>query len=200
MTRIANVHVLMLTVARFGLRCPPVRMAMYAALGLAVICLLVAAAFWYPAHREQSQTVREIAAVRAAMVDAVRSEEVQDQQKRTMAALALYEKKLESRVDQAELIRSIARLAEKRGVHVLSQSFDTGKGGENNDGRLFIELGLQGAYPALRRLLSDFAELPVWLEIVEARMESSGDGGGQLRAQLRLMTFRAPRIVTEGRS
>jgi Tfp pilus assembly protein PilO len=142
--------------------------------------------------RERVQLSGDISARRAAAIEATRADELSRAQRKAVAAMALFENKLGVKAGQADLIQGIARLAAQRGVRVVSQSFDEGRV-QRGDAALFLELGLTGSYASLRRLLSDFATLPMWLEVVEARIERSGESGGQVRAQLRLLTYRAGR-------
>lgn len=179
-----------LNILRYSARCKAVRQAMFALLAMTIICIVIVLAWWGPAKREQAQLSRNIDAKRAAMVAAVRSAQIAQAQRETLPAVALLEKKLEVRTGQADLIQGIARLAAKRGVRVLSQSFDEGRV-QYNDAQLYLELGLLGDYASLRKMMSDMATLPMWIEVVEARLERAGEGGALVRAQMRLLTYRA---------
>jgi Tfp pilus assembly protein PilO len=163
---------------------------MLATLTAAIICLMIALAWWGPAQREQAKLLKNIDAKRAARVDAVRSAQVASAQREALTAVALLEKKLEVRAGQAEVIQGIGRLASKRGVRVTSQSFDEGRM-QRSDGQLYFDLGLTGDYVSLRRLMGDLATLPMWIEVVEARLEHADASGAQVRAQLRLLTYRS---------
>jgi hypothetical protein len=39
--------------------------------------------------------------------------------------------------------------------------------------------------------MGDLATLPMWIEVVEARLERADASGAQVRAQLRLLTYRS---------
>jgi len=179
-----------MAILRYSMRCKAVQHGMFAMLAVAIICLVIVLAWWGPAKREQAQLLRNIDAKRAAMVEAVRSAQVAHAQREALPAVALLEKKLEVRAGQADLIQGIARLASKRGVRVVSQSFDEGKT-QLGDAPLYLELGLLGDYASLRKMMSDLAMLPMWIEVVEARMERAGEGGALVKAQMRLLTYRA---------
>ena len=185
---------------RYSLRCRTARRGLFAAVFAAAICLVIALAWWGPAAREQTQLSNDIAVRRGQIVKAARAEEVERAHRQALTAIALFEKKLGVQAGQADLIQGIAKLALQRGVRVVSQSFDEGRA-QGGDAALYLELGLTGNYISMRRLLSDFAGLPMWVEVVEARIERSGDGGGQIRAQLRLRTYRAVKVpaVSGGR-
>lgn len=175
---------------RYTLRSRTARSSLYALAGAAAACLAVAGAWWLPAQREHAQLEQDIAMRRAAIVDAARAAGVADAQRKALAAVGLLEKKLGARAGQAELIRDVAHLASQRGMRVMTQSFDQGRTQSGEDA-LYLNLGLTGSYPSLRLLLDDFAGLPVWLEVVEAHVERANEGGGMIRAQLRLATYRA---------
>ncbi|MFA6902437.1 MAG: type 4a pilus biogenesis protein PilO [Gallionellaceae bacterium] len=177
-------------ILRYSTRCKAVRQAMFALLAMTIICIVIVLVWWGPAKREQVQLSQNINDRRAAMVAAVRTAQVAQAQRDALPAVALLEKKLEVRTGQADLIQGIARLAAKRGVRVLSQSFDEGRV-QYSDAQLYLELGLQGDYASLRKMMSDMATLPMWIEVVEARLERTGEGGALVRAQMRLLTYRA---------
>lgn len=176
---------------RYTLRCKAARLALYGLLGTAVVFLAVAGAWWLPAKHKYTQLERDITTRREAIVDTVREAEVAVAQRKAQSVIALLDKKLSAHVGQAELIRDVARLAARRGMRVTTQSFDEGQTQSGQDA-LYLNLGLTGSYPSLRLLLNDFAALPVWLEVVEAHIESV-DRGGRIRAQLRLATYQPSR-------
>lgn len=174
---------------RYSLSCKSVRVGGYALLGAAAVFLVVIAAWWLPAQREHAQLEQDISTRRRAVVDAVREAGVADAQRKAQAAVSILENKLAAHAGQAEIIGDVARLAAKRGMRVITQSFDEGRTQSGKDA-LYLNLGLTGSYPSLRLLLNDLAALPVWLEVVEAHIERAS-GGGEIRAQLRLATYRA---------
>lgn len=174
----------------YSMRCKAVRQGMLAMLTTAIVCLGIALAWWGTAKREQTQLMKNIDAKRTAMVEAVRSAQVARAQREALTAVVLLEKKLEVHAGQADLIQGIARLSSKRGVRVTSQSFDEGRG-QRGDAQLYLNLGLTGDYASLRRLMGDLAMLPMWVEVVEARLERVDASGALVRAQLRLLTYRS---------
>lgn len=174
----------------YGLRCQAVRLALGALLAAALACLLIALFWWWPAQREQLQLTQQIDARRAAVVRAEKLRQAAQAQRQVLPALAAQERKLQARAAQADLIQGIARLAARRGVRVVSQSFDEGKPQPGQAQPLYLDIGLAGDYLGLRRLSGDLATLPMWIEIVEERLESAGQGGTAVKAQLRLLTYR----------
>lgn len=173
----------------YSLRCKAARNGAIAASITAILCLSVALAWWGPAKREQTRLLQDIGIKRAAMAEAVRADQVASAQRKALKAVAQLEKKLEMRAGQADLIQGVARHTAKRNVRVTSQSFDEGRT-QSGEASLYLDIGLLGNYEALRLLLDDLAALPMWVEVVEARIERADESGAQVRAQLRLLTYR----------
>ena len=174
---------------RYSLRSGIVRLGAAATLLTALLCLITVLAWWGPAQREQSDLQQQIASKRSATVDAVRMSNVVHAQRKAMQSIAQLEKKLEVHAGQAELIQGIAKLAERRKVRVISQSFDEGRA-QQGDAALYLELGLSGSYTSVRDLLADFSTLPMWIEVIETRIDRNIEAGGAIKAQLRLLTYR----------
>ncbi len=164
------------------------------ALGLTVvllcIALLVAFVGWLPAWRDHQAAERDFQARREALVQSARAVQLVRAHQAAEQALAQVEQKLQSTMGEAELIQRIARAAGQRGARLTSQAFDHRQDGRGDTTRQ-LTLGLLGSYAAVRGLLVDLAALPVWIEVLEARIES--DGGSQVQAQLRVLTYRSAR-------
>lgn len=180
-------------VLRYSLRCKQVRYGMYAMLLGAIACTLIMLVWWGPAKLEHANLSHHIDAIRAIKVEALRAGEVARGQREVLPAVTLLEKKLEAHSGQAELMQGISRLASKRGVRVISQSFNEGKA-ENGDAPLYLELGLAGDYTALRRLTGDLATLPMWIEVVEEHFERASESGSLVKLQMRLLTYRGSQV------
>jgi hypothetical protein len=181
----------MLAMLRYNWRCRPMRLSAYAALATLISSLLIALAWWMPAQREAAALQAEIEARRTAMVESVRMEQMIALQRDALRNVTLLEKKLRATAGQADMVQEVARLANRHGVRVLSQSFDEGKG--QHDGALYLELGLSGPYAALRAMIGDFTALPTWVEVVDAHFERGASGAAPVRVQLRLLTYRGER-------
>lgn len=176
---------------RYSARCKPVRGGMYAMLAASFACMAVALSWWGPANHEHGKLLQNIEEQRRVIVDDMRSDQVMRAHREALEVLPLLERKLNARTGQADLIEGIARLASRRNVRVTSQSFEEGKT-ERGDALLYLDLGLRGSYPSLRLLMADFAALPMWIEVAEARFDGGVDGR-EVRAQLRLLAYREPR-------
>ncbi len=160
------------------------------ALTLVCIAVLVGLVGWLPAWRGHQAAERDLQARREALVQSARAGQLVRAHQAAEQALAQAEQKLQSTMGEAELIQRIARAAGQRGARLTSQAFDHRKDGRGDTPR-HLTLGLQGSYAAVRGLLVDLAALPTWVEVLEARIES--DGGSQVQAQLRVLTYRTPR-------
>lgn len=177
---------------RYSLRCAAVRRAAMTAAASAAISITIAIAWWGPAKQEQARLQGAVDAIRIANAENARMASAVQAEHEALQSVALLEKKLAMPASQAELIQGVDRLAARRGVRVVAQSFDEGKA-QHKDGALYMELGLVGNYGSLRGLMGDLASLPMWVEVVEVRFDRGGDDGAPLRAQLRLLTYREAR-------
>lgn len=176
----------------YSLRCAAVRYGLFAA-GLSAACVLVGLTLWWePAWREQARIQEQIDAIRATSSENMRTAQLVQAQREALQSVAGLERKLDAPASQADLIQDIARLAARRSVRVVAQSFEEGKA-QRNDAPLYMDLGLQGSYPALRGLIGDLTTLPMWIEVVEARLDRSADDSASVRMQLRLVTYREPK-------
>lgn len=180
-----------LSALRYSLRCRAVRQGLWALLLAALGCLLIVLAWWGPAKREQMQLSSQLDAHRAERVQVERLQQATRAQQQVLPAVEALEEKLQVQAAQADLVQGIARLAARRGVRVASQAFDEGRPQPGAARPLYLELGLLGDYAALRRLMGDLATLPMWIEVVEERLELAGQGGAQVKAQWRLLTYRS---------
>lgn len=178
---------------RYALRSPAVRHALWALLATALAGAVIALGWWGPARREQAQLQAQLDARRVALVQAQQQQQAMRAQQDVLPRLAALESKLRAQTSQAELIQGIAALAARRGVRVVSQSFEEGRPQPGQAQPLYLDLGLVGDYVALRHWMADLATLPPWLEILEERLEPAAQGGSLVRAQLRLLTYRRGR-------
>lgn len=176
---------------RYSLRSRAVRQGLWALLAAALGCLLIVLAWWGPARREQMQLTSQLDAHRSTRVQAERLQQATRAQQQVLPAVEMLEKKLQVQAAQADLVQGIARLAARRGVRVASQAFDEGRPQPGAAQALYLELGLLGDYAALRRLMGDLVTLPMWIEVVEERLELAGQGGALVKAQWRLLTYRS---------
>lgn len=175
---------------RYSLRCGSVRLGIGTALISGLTLLAIATAWWWPAQHERARLQQDIDVKRAALMNVARLSQVEQAQREALLSVALLEEKLGVQAGQADLVRGIARLAAARKVRVTSQSFDEGRAQRGDEVPLFMELGLLGNYSALRGMIADLATLPMWMEVVDARLEHGSENGAPVKAQLRLLTFR----------
>lgn len=179
----------------YSLRCQALRRSLGLLLAVALGCLLLALLWWAPLQRQQRELAGQLEARRTAAVRAERLRQALAAQQAVLPLIATLEGKLQRRATQADLVQGIARLARQRGLRVLAQTFEEGKPQPGGAQPLYLELGLAGDYAALRRFTGDLASLPMWIEIVEERLERTGRGEVPLQAHLRLLTYRqAPEV------
>ncbi len=178
-----------LTQLRYGMRHPVVRAGGILALTLFLCGLLVLFAWWGPMKLEQWKYQETLESKRKAWLDSKRALELSQGSRKASATVALLERKLDSRLNQAEAVQIISRLAAKHGVRVLSQSFEAAKKQEQV-ATLFIDLTLLGSYQGMRGMLEDLPNMSGWVEVLEAGFDSALIGGAQVKGQLTLAAYR----------
>lgn len=173
--------------SRYAARHPAIKVALAGLLILLVVSG-IAFGYWWPAHREQQTLVAQIETQRRVAVEAMQAGEIARAYHSAKSAAEALERKLNASTGQADLVKSIERLAARRGVRIVSQAFEEAKT-KNEHSPLFLDIGLQANYSSLRGFLSDLHGLPVWVEVQEVSLERSRDSG-TIKAGLRLLTYR----------
>lgn len=174
---------------RYAARHPVARAGLWAGL-VAMVLMVLALAWWWPAQRAEQGLNNDITAKRRALVQMQQADELLRRYEAARKAVPLLEKKLEQSISQAQLVESLARLARQRGVRVLSETYDEGRSA-GGQALLLAELTVQGSYPMLRDFLRDLPGLPMWTEVQEVRLEGAR-GTAQIKGRIRIATWRRP--------
>ena len=169
---------------------PPARAGLIAALITSAMVTISIMVFWWPVAREHGNLIQEVQLARRAAVEAQQRAELIRAYHRAAETVTAIERKLDTPLRQAKLVESLGQLARKRGVRVLSESYEEGKA-QNGYMPLALDLSLQGNYASVHGFLAEIHHLPAWVEVQEARFEGVRDTGGRLvRAQVRLVAYR----------
>ena len=172
---------------RYGARHPWARAGLRAGAAAATLALL-ALAVWWPAQRERTALEDKIQSKRRDLVQAKQADELLGAYARALKDVALLEKKLQNAATQAQLVENFARLARDRGVKIISETYEEGRGAGAHPS-LNTELAVQADYPALRDFLRDLSTLPTWSEVQEVRLESV-QGAATQKGRIRIVTYR----------
>lgn len=173
---------------RYATRHPVVKTAL-ASLMLLLIMVGIASAYWWPADREHRSLMARIDTLRRAAVEAMQAADVARAYRAVQSAVEVQEQKLNTPGGQADLVKSIERIAVKRRVRIVSQAYEEAKV-KGDFAALYLDIGLQADYPSLREFLADLHTLPVWIEVQEMNLERSREHSGLIKASLRLLTYR----------
>ena len=174
---------------RYGARHPWARAGLRAGAAAATLALL-ALAVWWPAQRERTALEDKIQSKRRDLVQAKQADELLGAYARALKDVALLEKKLQNAATQAQLVENFARLARHRGVRIITETYEEGRGAGAHPS-LNTELAVQADYPALRDFLRDLSTLPTWSEVQEVRLESV-QGAATQKGRIRIVTYRHP--------
>lgn len=173
----------------YAARHPVARAGLWAVLA-AMVLVVLALAWWWPAQRAEQGLNNDITAKRRALVQMQQADELLRRYETARKAVPLLEKKLEQSISQAQLVESLARLARQRGVRVISETYDEGRS-TGGQALLLAELTVQGSYTMLRDFLRDLPGLPMWTEVQEVRLEGAR-GAAQIKGRIRIATWRRP--------
>lgn len=173
---------------RYATRHPAIKAALVSLLALLMVTG-AAFGYWWPAEREHRSLIVQIETQRRAAVEALQAVEIARAYRSAKSATDTLERKLNASAGQADLVKSIERIAAMRRVRLVSQVYEEAKSkGEYSP--LFLDIGLQGSYSSLREFLADLHTLPVWVEVQEMNLERSREHSGSVKAGLRLLTYR----------
>lgn len=179
-----------LRAARYSAGYPPARTGLIAVLVTLAMVAISIVFFWWPVARDYGNLVQEVQQARRAAVDAQQRAELIRAYHRAAETATAIERKLDTPLRQAKLVEGLGQLARKRGVRVLSESYEEGKA-QNGYLPLAVDMSLQGNYASVHGFLAEIPSLPAWVEVQEARFEGIRDAGGRLvRAQIRLVAYR----------
>lgn len=183
---------------RYALRHRAVRYAALASLVSAFLSAAALAAYWWPAWRTHSALEQAISAKRHAVVAAMSAQEVKKAYESAAKALPVIEHKLSMSRGQSDVVDQLNRLARKRGIRIISESYEEGKA-KSAFVPLYLDIALQGSYAEMRGFLADVATLSAWGEVQEVRMEGVRGTPGSVKAHLRLVMYRkGPQVAGLG--
>src|SRR5213594_2410409 len=112
---------------RYGARHPWACAGLRAGAAAATLALL-ALAVWWPAQRERTALEDKIQSKRRDLVQAKQADELLGAYARALKDVALLEKKLQNAATQAQLVENFARLARHRGVRIITETYEEGRG------------------------------------------------------------------------
>lgn len=174
---------------RYALRGRPARIGAAIDVLLAAIFLAIWFAYWWPGASAQRAVQRRLDEERGAVTAAMQANDVAKAYAAAARAVATIERKLDTPVKQAQLVQSLAALAHRHGVRIVSESYEEGRL-QAVYTPLFVQVALTGSYASLRSFLGDVGSLPVWVEIEDTRLERLREPAGQIKAQVRLRLVR----------
>lgn len=184
---------------RYTFRHRRVRLALVATTASAVSMAAVVLFLWWPARHAHQTLVDAIDTRRRVVVDALHARDLAHSYGEAAKIVPTLESKLTRAASQAELVTQVEKLARRHGVRIISEAYEEGK----NKGAhvpLYLDLTLHGPYRSLRQFLHDIPTLPMWSEAQELRLERSREHRGQLRAQIRIVTYRRATVAAAGTS
>ncbi|MFL6711823.1 MAG: type 4a pilus biogenesis protein PilO [Sulfurifustis sp.] len=181
---------------RYALRGRSARIGAAMDIVLAVIFLAILLVHWWPSASAQRTVQGQLDEERRAVTAAMRANDVASAYAGATRAIATIERKLSTPVKQAQLVQSLAALAHRHEVRIISESYEEGRS-QAAYTPLFVQVALTGSYASVRSFLGDVGSLPVWLEIEDTRLERLREPAGQIKAQVRLRLVRRTAVGSD---
>lgn len=173
---------------RFALKYPRVRVVSKM-LGIALLVfVLVGLFYWWPTWYAANKLTSEIDDRRQQIIYAKTSAGLANAANHATQHVAQIEKRLDAAVTQVALVQSLAALARRHNVRILSEAYEEGKP-KDSYSPLVHELTIQAGYPALRSFLAGLQELPTFTVVLDTNIARISNSTS-LKAQLRLVTYR----------
>lgn len=172
----------------FSLRHPRVRASI---IGFALsggLALIVGIAYWWPVSHAVSQLENEIANRRREIANAEYNVKLAQTSGYAAQQMDVIEKKLDTSVTQAGLVQSIAVLARRNNVKIISEAYEEGRAIDGY-APLVHELTVQAGYAELRSFIAGVQQLPTLTIVQEAILERSLKSS-VVKAQLNIITYR----------
>lgn len=176
-------------------RSPHVRAIAVLDMVLLAAFLVVALAYWWPKARAEEALSARIEETRRALADAMQASDMLSAYARATRAAEVVEKKLQASVKQAQLVESLAALARRHSVRIVSESYEEGRR-QADYVPLFLQVALEGRYASIRGFVREVYALPLWVEVEDARLERLREPAGLVKAQLRLRIVRRGSAAT----
>lgn len=175
-------------------RSPHVRATAMADVVLLVVFVSIVLAYWWPKASAEQALAAKIEETRRAVTDAMQANDVLSAYARATRATEAIERKLQAPVKQAQLVQSLAALARRHEVRIVSESYEEGRR-QAEYVPLFLQVALEGRYAAIRGFLGEIYALPLWVEVEDARLERLREPAGLMKAQLRLRVVRRSSVA-----
>lgn len=184
-----------ISVMRYSLRHPFVRLGVLSSL-IAGGAMVAAAAMWWPAYRVHVDLTEQLAAGQRGLVDARQAGELAKAYAKALHDVPRLEQKLETAINQTQLVDGLGYLAREQGILILHQTYAE-RSGESGGGDLVVELAVEGPYEAIRNFLHGLQTLPIWVEVQEVQLAQTDDEA-VVKGKLRMISFRRRAVPVEG--
>lgn len=180
---------------RYSLRHPLVRLGVLSSL-IAGGAMVAAAAMWWPAYGVHVDLTDQLAAGQRGLVDARQAGELAKAYAKALHDVPRLEQKLETAINQTQLVDGLGYLAREQGILILHQTYAE-RSGESGGGDLVVELAVEGPYEAIRNFLHGLQTLPIWVEVQEVQLAQTDDEA-VVKGKLRMISFRRRAVPVEG--
>lgn len=173
----------------FSLRYPRVRAGIAGVAVSGLLGLIAGVGYWWPAVQAANRLNVEIERIRSEISNAEYNLKLAQTSGQAVKQIALIERKLDTSFTQAALVQSIAALAHRHQVRIVSEAYEEGKPRGGYYAPLVHELTVQGGYSDLRSFIAGVQQLPTFTVVQEAVLSRSPNSS-VIKAQLNIITYR----------
>ena len=172
----------------FSLRHPRVRASIVGLMVTVLIGLTIGMAYWWPITHTANRLKADIEDRRREISSAEYQARLARASGDAAWQMAMIEKKLDTSFTQAFLVQSMAALAHRNNVMIVSEAYEEGKA-KDGYSPLVHELSVQAGYAELRSFLVGVQQLPTFTIVQEAVL-SRASNSSVIKAQLSIITYR----------
>lgn len=172
----------------YSLRHPHIRVHVVGSIALWLIVMVVWLAYLLPMTRTLDAVKANINRYQIEISNSEYRAKIGLVSENAARQVADIERRLDASVTQATLVQSIASLARKSNVKVISEAYEEGKI-INGCLPLVHELTVQAGYAELRDFISGLQQLPI-LAVVEEADFSRSSTSPLIKGQLRVITYK----------
>ena len=172
----------------FAFRHPRMKISIASFVIFAMLVLAVWATHWLPIRQATARLETGIGERRAEILNASRRDKLARASSIAAQQIAMVEQKLDASSTQAVRVKSIAALARRCKVKIISEGYEEGRQ-DNGYLPLIHELTVQAGYAELREFIFGVQQLPIFAIVQEAVLTRTA-GSSAIKAQLNIITYR----------
>lgn len=154
-----------------------------------IVLLIIALIIWVPFYIKHLNLSSTIEGYRNSIYASQNEKRIAKIYSRSNKTVNKIYKKLGSKKGQAEHVKLLDKILQKRRLTVVNETFETE---EREDGYFVLtqELAIHGDYLSLRKFILELDRLPTWTVVQALKIEKLHSYGSKVKAVLKMSTYR----------